>query len=272
MILVHCEQDKIRLILFLHLLKETNNTKIKFVLKEASELMEDGDRKYEDTLKAMGANAINLSIQIKQGQQIQTIYPYAIINYKNNISLVSLYTGNKRVLSQSEINSAEAMLEYQFTKAIDDITKSEKPLVAYSYANGELTDARTYDLLQAIQPQYNLFTFNINARPAIPDTFKVLMIVKPSLQFTEDEKLKIDQEKLFKNGFIERLDLFFTNNSSDDVNYSGSLDSISNQLKNLDFSSLNDGLLILWIIFGSFSAFSTIYIQNLSLLFNQFTN
>ena len=50
--------------------------------------MEDGDRKYEDTLKAMGANAINLSIQIKQGQQIQTIYPYAIINYKNNISLL----------------------------------------------------------------------------------------------------------------------------------------------------------------------------------------
>lgn len=178
---------------FLHLLKETNNTKIKFELKEASDLMEDGERKYEDTLKAMGANAINLSVQIKQGQQIQTIFPYAIIKYKNNTSLVSLYTGNKRVLSQAEINSAEAMLEYQFTKAIDDITKSEKPLVAYSYANGELTDARTYDLLQAIQPQYNLFTFNINARPAIPDTFKVLMIVKPSLQFTEDEKLKIDQ-------------------------------------------------------------------------------
>jgi gliding-associated putative ABC transporter substrate-binding component GldG len=111
-------------------------------------------------------------------------------------------------LSQAEINSAEAMLEYQFTKAIDDITKSEKPLVAYSYANGELTDARTYDLLQAIQPQYKLFTFNINARPAIPDTFKVLMIVKPSLQFTEDEKLKIDQY-LMRGGkvicFIDNL-------------------------------------------------------------------
>ena len=40
------------------------------------------------------------------------------------------------------------------------------------------------------------------------------------------------------SNYIKR---FFTNNSNDDVNYSGSLDSISNQLKNLDFSSLNDG-------------------------------
>jgi hypothetical protein len=36
---------------------------------------------------------------------------------------------------------------------------------------------------------------------------------------------------------------FFTKNSNDNINYSGSLDSISNQLKNLDFSSLNDGYL-----------------------------
>ena len=193
---------------FLHLLQETNNAKINYEFKDAAEVMEDDERTFEDTLKALGANPINLSVQIKQGQQIQTIYPYAIIKYKNNTSLVSLYTGNKRVLSQSEINSAEAMLEYQFTKAIDDLTKSEKPLVAYSYANGELTDARTYDLLQAIQPQYKLFTFNINARPAIPDTFKVLMIVKPSIQFTEDEKLKIDQY-LMRGGkvicFIDNL-------------------------------------------------------------------
>ncbi|MDB9902642.1 T9SS type A sorting domain-containing protein [Flavobacteriaceae bacterium] len=45
---------------------------------------------------------------------------------------------------------------------------------------------------------------------------------------------------IIQNDFND-IKRFFTNNSSDDVNYSGSLDSISNQLKNLDFSSLNDG-------------------------------
>jgi ABC-type uncharacterized transport system involved in gliding motility auxiliary subunit len=30
-------------------------------------------------------------------------------------------------------------------------------------------------------------------QPIIPDTFKVLMIVKPTTTFTEDEKFKLDQ-------------------------------------------------------------------------------
>ena len=40
------------------------------------------------------------------------------------------------------------------------------------------------------------------------------------------------------SNFIKRT---MTSNSNNDVNYSGSLDSISNKLTNLDFSSLNDG-------------------------------
>ena len=193
---------------FLQLLKETNNTTFEYSFKEPTDEIDGESKKYEDTLQAMGASAINLSVQIKQGQQIQTVYPYAIIQYQDKTALINIYTGNKRVLSQADINSAEAMLEYQFAKAIHDITTTEKPLIAYAYSNGELTDARTYDLLQTLQPQYHLFTFNINTKAAIPDTFKALMIVKPSLQFSEDEKFKIDQY-LMRGGkiicFIDNL-------------------------------------------------------------------
>ena len=38
-----------------------------------------------------------------------------------------------------------------------------------------------------------MLVLNINQQPVNPDTFKVLIIVKPSLQFSENEKLKIDQ-------------------------------------------------------------------------------
>ncbi|MBD0376352.1 MAG: Gldg family protein, partial [Flavisolibacter sp.] len=37
------------------------------------------------------------------------------------------------------------------------------------------------------------FTFDLNKQRFIPDTFKVLLIVKPSVSFTEAEKRKIDQ-------------------------------------------------------------------------------
>jgi len=48
-------------------------------------------------------------------------------------------------------------------------------------------------LQQALQTDYRLFTFNINQEKIIPDTFKTLIIVKPSIAFTDEEKFKIDQ-------------------------------------------------------------------------------
>ena len=193
---------------FLQLLKENNSSKIsyRFVAPDAD--MPDADKKYQDTLVAMGATPINLTVQIKQGQESKLLFPYAWVKYKDHDELINLYSGKSRMITQDEINGAEAMMEYKFLKVFDAFGNPEKPLVAYSFGNGELTDARTYDLLQTLRKDYNLFTFDINKRPAIPDTFKVVMIVKPKLQFSEEEKLKIDQY-LLRGGkvlcFIDNL-------------------------------------------------------------------
>lgn len=178
---------------FLQLIKDANSSKITYRFVSPDEDMDDANKKYQDTLVAMGANPINLNIQVKQGQESRIVFPYVWIKYKDREELINLYGGQKRAITQDEINGAEAMMEYKFLKAFDGLMTETKPLVAYSFGNGEITDARTYDLLQTLHKDYNLFTFDINKRAAIPDTFGVVMIVKPSLQFSEDEKLKIDQ-------------------------------------------------------------------------------
>lgn len=193
---------------FLQLLKEKSSSKITFNFISPDAEIDGTNKKYQDTLTAMGATPINLTVQVKQGQESKVIFPYALINYKDHQQLISLYSGSSRMISQEEINNAEAMMEYKFLKALDAFVFPEKPLIAYSFGNGEPTDIRTYDLLQTLQKDYNLFTLDIAQRPAIPDTFKVLMIVKPSLQFSEDEKLKMDQY-LMRGGkilcFIDNL-------------------------------------------------------------------
>ncbi len=170
--------------------------------------MEDADKKYQDTLIAMGATPINLTVQIKQGQEQRLLFPYAWVKYQDKAELINLYNGQSRLITQDEINGAEAMMEYKFLKTIDAFTTQQKPLVAYSIGNGEPTNITTYDILQTLQKDYNLFTFDLNKRAIIPDTFNVLMIVKPTLQFSEDEKLKIDQY-LLRGGkvicFIDNL-------------------------------------------------------------------
>jgi ABC-2 type transport system permease protein len=56
---------------------------------------------------------------------------------------------------------------------------------------------------------YNFTPFDLKAASYIPDTFKLMLMVKPSAPFTDDEKLKLDQY-VMRGGklllFIDRLD------------------------------------------------------------------
>ncbi len=179
---------------FLDLLKEYNGSKIHYRFLSPDDEMEDAPgKKYSDTLTSLGASPINLSVQVKQGQENKLVFPVAWIRFKDREALINLYPGSSRVITANEMNDAEAMMEYQFAKTFDAMLYPEKPFIAYSSGNGEPSGAQTYDLQQSVRKDYRLFTFNINTQKFIPDTIKVLLIVKPSLQFTADEKLKIDQ-------------------------------------------------------------------------------
>jgi ABC-2 type transport system permease protein len=180
---------------FLQLLKDQAGSKFSYRFVSPTDKMPGTEIQYGDSLIGMGALPINLTVQKEQGQSSNIIFPTAVIHYKGNQSLVNLYEAASRQTSQVELNNAEAMLEYQFAKALDGLINPERPLVGYSVGNGEPTpaDPRTADLQQTLQQNYQLFTLNLNRQPFIPDTFKVLIVVKPTLQFSEDEKLKIDQ-------------------------------------------------------------------------------
>ena len=178
---------------FLQLLKDRNGSKIHYRFISPQEKISGTEKTYEDSLVNLGASAINLTVQVKAGQENKRVYPVALITYKGKQSLVNLYGGGKRMITAVEMNSAEALMEYQFAKALNGLISPDKPFIAYSFGNGEPTDARTYGLQQALQTDYRLAILNINEQPLNPDTFKVLMVVKPSLQFSENEKLKIDQ-------------------------------------------------------------------------------
>jgi ABC-2 type transport system permease protein len=179
---------------FLQLLKEHNSSKIHYrFVSPQDEMPGTNGMKYEDSLAGLGANPINLTVQVKAGQENKRVYPVALMKYKDRQALVNLYSGGKRMITPVEMNSAEALMEYQFAKTLNGLINPDKPLLAYSMGNGEPVDYKTYELQQTLQRDYKLFLFNINSQKLIPDTFKTLLIVKPTIQFTEDEKLKIDQ-------------------------------------------------------------------------------
>lgn len=165
---------------------------------------------FADSLDAWGLYPINLTSQLKEGQQQQFVYPYALVRYKEQRVPVSLYTGKSPLISHQELNSAEAMLEYNLAEAIAKLKTPVKPTIGYAVGNGEPMDARVYDLVEnVLKPDYNLVTFDLPTQPVIPAEIAALLVVKPTLRFSEEVKMKIDQY-VMQGGkmlwFIDRLE------------------------------------------------------------------
>ncbi|MDQ6755778.1 MAG: gliding motility-associated ABC transporter substrate-binding protein GldG [Bacteroidota bacterium] len=187
--------------------KEYGKTNIQYRFISADEKIEGTDKSYADTLSALGIDPINLKVQLKGGEQTQFIFPAALLHYKEKVTTVSLYPGTKMLITPQELNSAEALMEYKFANAIEQLTQNNRPMVGYLTGNGEPTRDNIYDLVEnVLRKNYNLFMLDISKQPVIPDTFKLLMIVKPTLTFTEDEKIKIDQYVLHGGKVIWFLD------------------------------------------------------------------
>ena len=177
---------------FLQLLKDGNSSKIHYRFISPQDEM-PGGKTYGDSLVSMGAVPINLTVQKKAGESSNIIFPVAVMHYKGRQSLVNLYPGASGRISQEEINSAEALMEYQFVKSLDKLTKEKKPAVAYATGNGQPIDARAFDMVDVLKQDYDFGMVNLQTQPRVPANVDVLLIVKPVLQFTEEEKLKIDQ-------------------------------------------------------------------------------
>ena len=178
---------------FLQLLKDRNGSKIHYRFISPQQEISGSKTLYGDSLVSLGAVPINLTVRKKAGESSNIIFPAAIMHYKNKQSLVNLYPGASGRISQEEINSAEALMEYQFVKSLDKLAQEKKTTVGYAIGNGEPVDGRTYDMVETLRKEYEFFTFDLQKQSVIPDGLNVLVIVKPTLQFTEEEKMKIDQ-------------------------------------------------------------------------------
>ncbi|MEP6846524.1 MAG: gliding motility-associated ABC transporter substrate-binding protein GldG, partial [Panacibacter sp.] len=97
---------------------------------------------------------------------------------------------------EATLNAAEALLEFKFANAIDKLTRTYVPVVAYTIGNGEplpLRDPRVNDIGKSLENEYRLGIFDLKQGYPDPQQIDALLIVKPTQAFTDEDKLKIDQ-------------------------------------------------------------------------------
>ena len=183
-----------------------------------------------DTLKQLGIMPYTLQVQQKENEQTQrVIFPSAIIRLNNRVISIDLLSGKTeysrdpmsgrlQLDEAKSIANAEALLEFQFADAIHKIQRKEKPVVGYLTGNGQPMGPETYDLVQTLDPNYRLSIFDLNSNNYIPKEISTLLIVKPSLPFSDSAKLKIDQYLMQGGKIIWLLDMLHAEKDSLAIN------------------------------------------------------
>lgn len=130
--------------------------------------------------------------------EISKLIHGAVVKYRDTTIGVNLLQGLKGFGTEREqraalYNNVEATLEYKFMHAIEKVVSEKKPIIGYALGHGEAFGYNINDAFLTLRNSYNADTINIRQIPFIPPQLDALVILKPTLQFSESDKLKIDQ-------------------------------------------------------------------------------
>jgi gliding-associated putative ABC transporter substrate-binding component GldG len=148
--------------------------------------------------------------------------PAALVYYKNKKPYAVDLRSSRKVFRNYNVltevpqedkeatrNAAEALLEFKFADAIDKLTRSYVPAVAYLVGNGEPVDLKVNDLGESLRNDYRLGVFDLKQGYPRPEDMDALIIVKPTKPFTEEDKLKLDQYVMHGGKIIWCIDKLY---------------------------------------------------------------
>jgi ABC-2 type transport system permease protein len=177
-----------------------------------------------DSLQRMGVVFEPKNIAADENTDIadRFVIPSALVSYGSRRPFVIDLRSSKTVFKPYDVinqnpeedveatrNAAEALLEFKFANAIDKLTRKEIPVVAYLVGNGQPIDFRINDLGESLRNEYRLGVFDLKS--GYPDATQIgaLIIVKPDIPFTDEDKLKLDQYVMHGGKIIWFIDKLY---------------------------------------------------------------
>lgn len=179
-----------------------------------------------DSLINLGLRPTNQQVQVKEGEgkNQRQIFPGAILRYQDKTVAIDLLQGqiqknvfnSDNLLDKQALNSAEALLEYKFAHAIQQLTQKQVPVVGYVYGNGEPPYGYlpVNSVFETLGRNFSIDTVNLKSEPLISPEFSALVIVKPTVPFTDDDKFKLDQYVMNGGNLFFLVDVLYAERDS----------------------------------------------------------
>lgn len=172
-----------------------NNIQYRFI-KPGVGLKDTARENFLTYLDSLGIHPTNVKVQIKAGesQEERLVYPAALVRYKDKVQAIDLLQGQDMSGGIQSLNKAAALLEYKFSNAIQKLIQEKPAVIGYLAGNGEPLSYNVYDLIErTLRPNYGFGFIPIDSVPVIPLDFDAVIIVKPTIAFSDQQKLKLDQ-------------------------------------------------------------------------------
>ncbi|MEO0732238.1 MAG: gliding motility-associated ABC transporter substrate-binding protein GldG [Bacteroidota bacterium] len=157
-----------------------------------TEAIQDRQRQLQEDLGILPVSVF--STQGASSRSLNAVYPHAILYYGQRVTVVTFFESNLPDVSEERrINQAEALLEYNFSKAIRAITNNDKGLIGFTTGHGELPPIRTADLTSKLAANYEVGPVNLDSFAFIPQDIELLVVAKPTKEFSDFDAFKLDQ-------------------------------------------------------------------------------
>ena len=157
----------------------------------------DGKR---DQLIQSGMYPSQLTVQENGKLSNAIIFPWVEFIYGKKRELVSLLPNGVVQSQEQQLAVAIENLEYAFSSAINNITKTRDHKIAILKGNSELNDMYLVSLLSEVRKKYRLTPVSLDTVASNPkkalstlQSSDLVVVAKPTESFTAEEKLVLDQ-------------------------------------------------------------------------------
>ncbi len=186
-----------------------DNLQYEFINPNANPDAKERDKLHQQLMED-GLHPTDLNSSDKGSKVVQRIFPAALFTYKSNTRKFPVQILQTRIIATPEemLNNSIEALEYQFAKAIKQVTINTKPKIAFIEGHGELDTIATYDITRNLEDFYTVERKTINGKVNSLREYKAIIIAKPDTAMDERDKFVIDQY-IMKGGkvlwFLDRM-------------------------------------------------------------------
>lgn len=170
-----------------------SDNKVQFVFTDPSTAMSQKARnEFMQDLMNKGIVPTNV-VDPKDGQVTERIiFPGALISYGGFETGVNLLKGNKALTAEEKINQSIESIEYELANVINNMANADRKRIGFTTGHGELDSLEIASFNNALLESYSVVRVDLKKKKSL-DRYDALIVAKPTREFSQSEKYKLDQ-------------------------------------------------------------------------------